>query len=376
MKRILCFAAAFSVLCGFQSSRAATFVEGSLVVLRFGDGSATLSSVATAAFLDEFTITGSLMQTIAVPTTTSGADRRLTVSGSATSEGLLQRSADGQFLTFGGYDAPVGTTGVATTTPGTVNRVIARVDASGVMDTTTTVNNLSGNIRGVVTDDGTRFWASSSSSGVGYVGAVGDSSATQLSSSPSNVRAVDIFFGQLYISSASGTFQGVSTIGTGLPTTSGQTTTLLPGFPTASGPSAYQFFVADLDLNVSGVDTIWVADDRTTVNGGGIQRWSFDGTDWSLSYTLATGGTTGARGLTVDLSDPDNPIIYATTAESNANRLIAITDSGQSSSASVLATAPANTAFRGVDFAPIPEPTTLALFGLGGLVLLLRRRNS
>ena len=36
---------------------------------------------------------------------------------------------------------------------------------------------------------------------------------------PTNLRATAIFNGQLYVSSATGTFQGISTVGTGLPTT-------------------------------------------------------------------------------------------------------------------------------------------------------------
>src|SRR5581483_5983633 len=82
-----------------------------------------------------------------------------------------------------------------------------------------------------------------------------------------------------------------------------QALTLLPGFPSASGPSPYGMFALDNPLNpVTGIDTLYVADDRAAPSGG-IQRWvTTDGTNWSLTGTVSatgTGGTVGGvRGLT------------------------------------------------------------------------------
>ena len=47
-----------------------------------------------------------------------------------------------------------------------------------------------------------------------------------------------------------------------------------------------------------------------------------------------------------------HPVIYATTAESSANRLVAIIDTGAASPANTLATAGVNQIFRGVAFTP------------------------
>ncbi|MFC7480206.1 hypothetical protein ACFQX7_09365 [Luedemannella flava] len=149
------------------SSAAADFGEGNLVVLRVGTGSAALSSAATEAFLDEYTPAGALVRTVALPTTGTGANRRLTVSGSATTEGALARSADGRYLTLGGYDADPGTASVAGTAAATTARVVARVDGAGVVDTSTALTDAysGGNIRGAVTDDGSRFWTVGSAGG-------------------------------------------------------------------------------------------------------------------------------------------------------------------------------------------------------------------
>ena len=94
----------------------------------------------------------------------------------------------------------------------------------------------------------------------------------------------------------------------------------------------------------------YVADDRTIANGGGIIKYSLSGGTWSSVYTLGTttgsATTYGARGLTVDWTGV-NPIIYATTTEDSANRLIRIVDTDSGAGATLVATAPANTVFRG-----------------------------
>src|SRR4029077_17151598 len=46
------------------------------------------------------------------------------------------------------------------------------------------------------------------------------------------------------------------------------------------------------------------------------------------------------------------PVLYATTAEASANRLISLTDSGPLSIVKVLANAGANKVFRGLSFVP------------------------
>jgi hypothetical protein len=138
-------------------------------------------------------------------------------------------------------------------------------------------------------------------------------------------------------------------VGTGLPIGSGETTTLLPGFPTSNMPtshSSYDFWFKD-------ANTVYVADDGTAANTGGIQKWTFDSgaMTWSLAYTLLNTGTatTAVRGLTGQIDGADT-VLYATTTQTSANRLIKIIDAGALSTSVDLATAPTNTAFRGVEF--------------------------
>jgi len=194
-----------------------------------------------------------------------------------------------------------------------------------------------------VTNDGTTFWLSgvdklTANGGVRYA-ALGATTSTQISTTLVNTRVIGIFNGQLYVSSSSGTFRGISSVGSGLPNTSGQTITLLSGFPTTGGSSHYGFSVHG--------NTIYVADDRTNGNGG-VQKWTFGGSSWTLAYLLAPSSTTGARGLVVDWTS-SNPTIYATTTD---NKIVTVTDAGSSSSFTTLVTGAANTLLHGVAFTP------------------------
>src|SRR5262249_52754167 len=152
-----------------------------------------------------------------------------------------------------------------------------------------------GNIRSVYGTDGTNVWTGGSNGGVQYHQMGSGTTSGQLAAAPTNVRVVSVINNQLYTSSATttgGAFVGVSTIGTGLPTMPGQTATSFPGFPTAGGPSNYGYvgFSSPTNPNsFNGINTLYVADDRSNAAGGGIQRWTYDGANWGLTATANYG---------------------------------------------------------------------------------------
>ncbi|HVU53324.1 MAG TPA: hypothetical protein VHL80_21715 [Polyangia bacterium] len=321
-------------------------------VVRVGDGSGALSSAAAAVFVEQrFVSTGALAPTsfanpLALPTAVNGSNARLTMSGSATSEGALALSGNGHYVTLAGYDAATGTSGVASSTG--VNRVGARIDASGNVDTTTKVSSLynGNNVRSAVTNDGTQLWFGGPSAGVVYV-PFGTSGGTAITSNTTNDRSVEIANGQLYGSASSGSFFAVFTVGTGLPTTAGQTATTLPGMPTSSGPSPYGFAFA-------GSNVVYVADDRAVASGGGVQKWTKSGSTWSLATTFKTGGLAqAARGVAAFVTGSTTTVL-ATSAASSANTLVVFVDDGvnQAPTVTTLATAATNTIYRGVAPAP------------------------
>lgn len=312
-------------------------------VLRVGDGTAALTNSATAVFLERRSLsTGMLVSTVALPVAMSGTNNPLTLSGTATSEGMLARSADGRYVTLAGYAA---TPGTATISTSTVPRVVARVDAAGAVLTNTTLGTAysANNVRGAVTSDGSAFWisgtAATTAGGIQYA-TLGSATATQILGTPSNTRAVAIFEGQLYGTSVTAPTPNVFAVGTGLPTASGATATSLPGMPVTSGPSPYGFALV-------GGNRLYVADDRAIASGGGVQVWTLSAGTWSLRTTFSTGAS-GARGVAA-YAMGSSVMVLASTAETTA-RVVSFVDDGvvTSPTATALATAGTNTTYRGL----------------------------
>lgn len=346
---------------------AAPFTPGNLVVARVGDGSAALTAAATEVFLDEYTTSGTLVQTIALPTSISGNNRILTASGSATTELNMTRSADGHYLVLTGYSAAPGTTPLVTSPTTDVARVIGLIAADGTVDTSTSTGDaFSGaSIRAVATVDGTSFYSVGGNSGVRYQ-AFGTAMTTQLNTTPTNIRSINVANGDLYISSASTPYYGLSQVGTGLPTAVGQAATALPGFPGATpGSSPNGFYFADLSAAVPGVDVVYVADDRGT--GGGIQKWSLVSGSWVQNGTIAGTASSAVRGLNGSTSGTT-----VSLAATSSSELFFITDNTGYNTAPVLTALPAsiaaastNTAFRGMAFAPVAPAPAIASFTPG-----------
>ncbi len=353
---------AFACVVGIALSTVevrAQIATGNLGVLRIGDGATPLSTSAHPVFVDEYTVAGVHVRTIPLPVAASGQNQPCTNSGTATSEGLLTLSADARFLVCAGYAAPPGRASVASTTSTSTPRVLARIGLNGSIDTSTALTDAfsGGSVRSAVTDDGARFWAAGASGGV-RTALLGASTSTALhTSAPTNNRVVTIVGGQLYVSSASGGFHGVGLVGTGLPVTGGQSVSLLPGMPSGSGPSSYDYFFADRS-------TLYVADDRTNGNGG-VQKWTASGSTWSRQYTLAPASNVGCRGLTGAVIG-GVAILFATTTD---NRVVRVTDVGPGSPFVVVVTSQPNMALRGIRLAIAPGRIQRLSHGCGATTI-------
>src|SRR5262249_14548737 len=149
------------------------------------------------------------------------------------------------------------------------------------------------NIRSATGDDAaSNYWMGGTGTTATTAGWRYFNTNTQTSATVTNVRSTEIRSGQLFGSTASGT-RGIDSIGSGLPTTSGNTATNL--INTGSSSSPYEFVLIDDPSNTAstvttfGFDTAYIADDSATGSGGGIQKWVWNGSAWSLAYTLSDG---------------------------------------------------------------------------------------
>ncbi len=336
--------------------------ETDLVVVRVGDGAAGLTSAAALVNLVDYKLDGTWSGELKLPVAVGSGTvpNPLTLAGSATSEGALARSFDGHHLTLAGYAAAPGTAAVNATTSGATNRVIGLIGnnsdiTKASIDTTTAMTTAFSavSVRGATSNDGSGFWVSGNGSvstgGIWYIAAGTVGIGTQLLNSPANARWPGIFGPvaqpQLFFSSTSTT---VTQVGPDLPKTSASAIALT-GLP-VSGGSPYGFALLDRDGNGS-LETLYIADDGSFANGGGVQKWTYNTTQakWLHTTTFTNGLTVGCRGLTAWITG-SNATIAATT---NDNKLVLIVDDGSATPLfSTLATAPTNTAFRGVALKP------------------------
>jgi hypothetical protein len=345
-------------------------------VLRLGDGTAPLSSAGAAVFVEERRVSdGTLVAGATVPLPAAegpvdGSPRvhAFSLSGTATSDGALSLSGDGRYLVALGYNAAPGSAGVASTTSAAVNRLVARVGAGLDADTSTLLGDTpfnANNARSAASNDGLEFWAGGAgggTAGVWYIPYGQNPPAPIQVYGAAAVRWLQVIDGQLYGTSNNSPNTNIFTVGAGLPATTGQSLTSLPGMPTA-GASPFGFEVCDRSPAIPGIDTVYVADDSSA---RGIQRWtaSYDQSTppaivWTLSKTMnqVNSGTTpiGFRGLAIVHETPTEVMLVATTGESsgNADRIVVFVDSGPAVPVgTVLLTAPTNTTFRGVALSP------------------------
>ena len=322
----------------------AAFTRGNIVVYRVGTGTAALGTTAAAVFLDEYTPTGVLVQSIALPTT---GIAKLVATGNASAEGFLNLSADGRYLLVPGYNNVEGAATPATAAAGSFPRVVGRVNADGSYDLSTQAVESSVAIRSATSTDGSLIYAAGAN-GFGIRQLNYQSTGSTLVQN-ATTRVAEIYDGRLYVSTASTIVQyGSATPAGG---TMGSTITFAAGAPVTPS-SIYGFVFADLTDTVGGVDTLYIADD-----GIGLVKYALIGGSWTYNGVLGTNAD-DYRGLTGTVGGGVVTLFATRDNGSGADTLVRITDTAgynvafSSTTPTLVATAAANTAFRGLDFAP------------------------
>src|ERR1043165_4561665 len=204
-----------------------------ILVVRVGDGTTPLTDAAAPVFLDEYNRLGTPQGIVVISDTFSASSplRNLTLSGNDRTEGQLTLS-NGNAVFLAGHDAAAGHPAVASDS--TVRRTVAWVDVSSYVNSTTTIYQgpayKKGAIRAAAGYNG-NFWCAGTDAdnhGGTYSLPFGCCPApVRLNDTLTNTRLVNVFRDQLYVLSGTPGFPGIYSVGTGMPTTGGQTITAL-----------------------------------------------------------------------------------------------------------------------------------------------------
>ncbi len=412
------------------------------------------------------TSSATYVDSLVLPQTASGSNYAVSGEYGSSSEGSLQLSGNGQYLTVMGYGvnaaafnanpfaygnsaALAQSNSLTGQSVAAVPRVVVTIDANGNVNSSTALYNVfnGNNPRSVYSANGTTFYVSGqgtsgdSTGGVFYT-TLGSHSVTPITgldtsggTASQDTRNVQIVNGTLYVSvdSKGGSGSNRDYIGTLGPIGSAPTTlanngngpAMLAGFGNSGGTGKEIITAATANgINSAGqtvnlspenyffanASTLYVADSgspknnsgSTALGDGGLQKWvnsNANGTGtWNLEYTLSAGlglvpntaaaGTTGLEGLTGKVVNGQVELFATnyTIGDLNQTYLYGITDplSAISKPAgeafSILATAPVDSNFKGVSFAPIsavPEPSSYAMFGAGlFMIWAVRRRKT
>ena len=313
-------------------------------------------SAGTAIALEEYspTTAGQTSPNFSIALPTTGGTKVVS-SGSATSAGAISRSENGRYVLVPGYNGSLSDLNTTFTTNGTIRKIDGTGSLTdGISANATQWLSANNNLRGATSDDGSNYWISGGTIGVQYIN--NTTTVTTICTSPANTRVINIFNGQLFFSTSSGT-NGIYQIinaGNPKPTAVGTTTSTI----SAASTAPYGFSVSPDGLTIyafSSANQI----SRFTYSGTYTpSTWTYSGGTWSSASTGFT--LTAATGIAVDWSG------YAFSTGTNGAKIFACNPttlvSGNDNGTGAVTTTilyaisgTGNNAFRGLAFSPIKQ---------------------
>ncbi len=311
---------------------------------------ASAGATMAAVTLEERKPDYALVRSLTMPTSASGVNKALTMSGSinlSTPEGRLKRSLDGINLVLAGYNAVPGVANVNNTTWVANNRVIGIVDLFGNIDTRTALTDGTGAVSSATSTDGSQIWVGSSTQV--RTAPVAATTSTLITSS-TNTRPIGLANNQLFQSRTTGGGTcNLEAIGTGLPLSSA-TVRLIANQSTTR---INDFFFAD-------AKTLYIADDQPS---GGIRKYRFDGTTWQHQYVInaGLGSGQGARTVVGKFINDTQVMLYTIITDGSIRT---VTDTltatlNPNAAWTILGTSNNSTEiYRGLDWSPFAPPNT------------------
>ena len=363
-KLLTIFLTAFSTL-----SALAQFAPGNLAVYRYGDGTAMIGGNRVGVFVDEYTSSGAFVKTYSIPRTAAGANYGfeglgLTGSNLFENEGYPVLSKDGTTMSIIGYNPAQ-----------TGEFVIGTLNAAGIWSANTLVIDAIGTPRSAVVE-GTAVYFNGFQNGVRYKTLGTTVASTRVSTgldAPRVLTIADTYFSasnngiKLFAPNALTSIPNST-----LPTTS-VTFATTPNVPGAA-PLVKVHQVAAIKT-VNNRTLVYIIDDVDGAPTLKKYRSNAAGTDWVSFGSIAIPANT--RSIAAVYNSTTGVKLYLTsygTVGGNNSKLYTYSDNftvategsvaAISGSLTELATAPANTTFRGVTMAPGTNvlPVTLTAF--------------
>ena len=330
---------------------------------------------APSGYVDTFSSTTS---------TDTSSSHALVDSGSATYNGEISLSADGQYIYVGGYDDNAGVASLTSTVG--VPRTVGVVSSTGSLDTSTAlISNSSDSSPPNLTATGVNFRSATGTTGGTspfYSGgddglAISPDAATAATSlTADTVHQLNIDGGQLYESTAA----NIEQVGTGTPTSGSPTDqTLIAAPPSKFEPAGFALVTVG---SATSPNVLYVADTKN----GAVEKYVFTGTTWaekgSVTVANVTGLAASVSGSTVNLYVTNQGDLYGLVDSSGPTGTF-------TSAVTTLAAAPTGESMKGVVLAPVnlttgnglPETPfvvflpLLAIAGLTGYVAVRRRHR-